>query len=297
MLGTFTSQENIPFFLHHNQKNILLFADLIAASFAFVLGASLFFSFKNRFASFNRKAAYRYSKRFVFIALLGFLLDGFLCIGQLTFCPRWGVLQSLGVAGLIAIPFLSTENNKVRFLGVLGLLILYQFGLYGTNINFGIEAISIHGGLIGGIGYGIVSIFGLISAQYFFGNRKNKIWAIGIALILAAVLLSYAIPFDKWTVSTSYVIISSGVSMCFWLLLDLLSKKQTSPNPVLFFLAKNSLLLWTLQYLIVWYPLAFIMLGGKFSFLESAVFSLILILIFYAVAQKLHKLATIISTV
>jgi predicted acyltransferase len=285
LLGTFTKLENIPFVLRHNQTNVLLPVDLIASAFAFIIGASLLFSFRKRFERFNFDVLLAYSKRFILLILLGFLLDGIFYNGPFTFVLRWGVLQSLGVAGLLAMLFLVFDDNRTRVLSAVILTLAYQLA-HGDNLAFGNENLLIHGGFAGGLGYGIVAVFGLIAADVI-DSKRSKVLLLGAALFCVSFVANISIPFDKWTVSSSYVLISSGIAMLIWCAIEEIEKSiKSRPLEIL---GKNSLTIWVLQYVLVWYPLAFMPLWGKFSLLESTALSLLIILAFYMIVGKLQE--------
>ncbi|VVB65999.1 Uncharacterised protein [Candidatus Gugararchaeum adminiculabundum] len=288
MLATFVLAENIPVLLTHNVHNTLLPLDFVASAFAFILGAGLLFSFENKFKKFGIEAIAKYGKRFVLLSLIGIFLDGIFANGLLGSAIHWGVLQSLGVAGLVAIPFLAVRNNRLR-IAVAGLLAgVYAFAIYGKSIDFGIAEMTTHGGIVGAIGYGIVSVFGVICASYLLRGKRNYLPVIGVALIAVSIYASQTIPFDKWTVSISYALISAGVAAIVWYLLGLVKFGEGSRvMEVVNVLGRNSLLFWILQYLLVWYPPVFVKLWGVYPLALGAGIALAVVVLFYLITKKM----------
>jgi predicted acyltransferase len=282
LVGTFVPQGEIPFFLRHNQ-GILLFGDLIAPSFAFILGAALYFSYQN---SLRKKSSFmtRKIRGFLQLILLGMVLDGLVplltesCDGPLRLCLNWGVLQSLGLGGLFALLFIKLRNES-RTILCLSLLLLYsKISIYAFPLPSSPDAFR-HGGIIGGAGYGFISVFGIISAELLTQNRK-RLFLFGVVLFILAlagsIISPSTTPFNKMEVTSSFILISSAFSIFFWLLL---SNFEFLFPKFLDVLSQNSLLLWILIYVLIWYPIflysRFLNIGitGGFDFTRGAVIS------------------------
>jgi predicted acyltransferase len=257
LLNTFVLEDNIPLFLRHNQGTTLLPGDLVAPAFAFILGAALFFSYQKSLTEKKPFVVFMKQKAFGFVTLLalGLFLDGAPC-----FCLNWGVLQSLGVGGLFALLFIKLDNKARIVLGLLLLAVYSQISIYAIQLPSP-DPVG-HGGIVGSFGYGFLSIFGIVTAELFYKNKKMLL-ALGVGFLILAFLVSTWIPFDKLDVTTSFVLISIGFCMLFWLLIS----RFDSGIPYVFYtMSRHSLFLWILQYVLVWYPFSIFNAWAMFKF-------------------------------
>jgi len=97
---------DVPKVLTHNYGNTLRAFDLPAPLFQFLVGVSLplFLAQRRRNGRSEREAGLDAVRRFTLLIGLGILLDG---AGALSLVPRWGVLQTLGLGGIIATGFVG----------------------------------------------------------------------------------------------------------------------------------------------------------------------------------------------
>ena len=97
---------DVPTALTHNYGNTLRAFDLPAPLFQFLVGVSLplFLAQRRRNGRSEREAGLDAVRRFTLLIGLGILLDG---AGAMSFVPRWGVLQTLGLGGIIATGFVG----------------------------------------------------------------------------------------------------------------------------------------------------------------------------------------------
>src|SRR5262249_56200916 len=91
----------VPAPLAHNQGDVLRLFDLPAPFFQLLVGVSLplFLAQRRRLGRTETQARLDAARRFILLVLLGMVLDG---IGRLSPTPCWGVLQTLGLGGLLA---------------------------------------------------------------------------------------------------------------------------------------------------------------------------------------------------
>src|SRR5262249_13529230 len=115
---------DVPAVLTHNYGDTLRPFDLPAPLFQFLVGVSLplFLAQRRRAGRSEREAGLDAVRRFALLIGLGVLLDG---VGALSLLPRWGVLQTLGLGGIIATAFVGLPRSVC--LGVaLALLALFS---------------------------------------------------------------------------------------------------------------------------------------------------------------------------
>jgi hypothetical protein len=183
----------------------------------------------------------------------------------LVYSPQagnWGVLQAIGVAGLLtlAVIFLPTW---ARLLAGLVLLGTYQILLD----HFGLQTVlhSPHGGLLGALSWTAMLMLATALAELLPASRPGaapgglRNFSLGAGLTLAAGLaLSLWVPVSKNRVSASYVLISLGFCAGLLALLALLNGRLGRRIPVVSAWGKNPLLLYLLHYLL----LALVVLPG-----------------------------------
>jgi len=282
VLVTTVPEARIPFFLRYNQGPVLLFGDLVAPAFSFILGAALFFSYSNSkdngWGFFKRKAI-----SFAGILLLGILLDGISCGGANWQCVKWGVLQWLGAGGFMALFFVRfpLALRLLAFMLLLGAYtardsIIFALPLQWDNISYAASTTW---------QYGIISIFGTIAAE-LYSKRKLQLAALSSAVLLAGLFLSQSFPIDKVQGSLTFIIVSCAIPSLLWLLL---SGFDRGIPRIVSFVSQNSLLLWVLQYVLMWWPMSLLGLWGKvsLSFPEGVLLSISALPIFVMAAQYL----------
>lgn len=222
--------EIVRFFLDHpaNQRTVefMNFYDVGAPAFIFIMGLLMPLSFFHRKDRDGTGKAVRHMIiRYGIILLLGYLViiidqGGIVKESGGMIIVIWDVLPSLGLVGLIAIPFLFL-NPKMRAILASALLVFYQFMiLYGGWREYAIE--SVHGGIFGTIfGFSAIMIYATCIGELFFidketpEKKKYQIYAIiGIVAFVGGILLAlipgwYA---NKRQVTLTYILISLGTS-------------------------------------------------------------------------------------
>jgi predicted acyltransferase len=140
----------VPASLKHTPDIGLTIVDIGAPCFVFAMGLTYGASFHRR-AQSGLAAAYGH---FVvrYLALIG--IGAILTSGgtQLAAQPSdWGVLQALGVAGLVCLPFIRL-GTTLRFAIGAAILVGYQILLDATALDT-VRA-SVQGGIVGGLSWG-----------------------------------------------------------------------------------------------------------------------------------------------
>jgi hypothetical protein len=226
-----------------------------------------------------------------FIGLGAIITAGQSLLGYKTELLDWGVLQSIGLAGLITLAIIS-RSTWIR-LGVgLGLLAIYQVLL--ERYWLGLVLGSQHGGLPGSLSWAAILILSTVLADIFHDQnlRKNFPW-VSLALLLGGFALTILVPVSKNRLTASYDLITLGFSGLAFSIFYLANFQLD------FFSAwgRNPLLLYLLSFLVTgifvlpdvpwWYVNAPLWLVG----LQC----LVLVLILSAVANYLEKRAVILS--
>ncbi|MFH1285016.1 MAG: heparan-alpha-glucosaminide N-acetyltransferase domain-containing protein [Candidatus Micrarchaeota archaeon] len=279
----------IPFFLLHNQGNVLLFGDLIAPFFQFLIGACTCISVSKRRenGASELEILKHIGKRALFLVFLGLALDVF-ASSKLAF--TWGVLESLGVGLFIAYLALFLPLLP-RALSALALTAVYayamQFQWFASSVS-----LTQHGGPLGAISFAVISIFGAVFAELLLKEKRENfsMYALcgSLALLGLGSLASSFIPFNKLLVSPSYALFASGASLLFFLLFYFLSEIKGIRLPLLSELGLNALALWILQFLLFFYPLWFLAKNTNFlAFLPEGVFAALALTLVFILLNKL----------
>jgi predicted acyltransferase len=247
----------VPAWLKHAPDAGLTVIDLIAPFFIFAIGLTYGPSARRRFARDGwRAAAAHFGLRYLALIGIGCLLStGEMFFGLSTSGVNWGVLQAIGVAGLVTLAFIRLPA-WVRAVVGLALLAAYQAAL-----ELGLSAVVLsmpHGGLPGAVSWTAMLLLATALADlYQAGARQGRLGlAAGsaAALLLGLGLAVAGLVISKNRVSSPYVLISLGASGMLFGLVDLAATRLHSAgrelNGAFALLAawgRNPLLLYLLQ--------------------------------------------------
>ncbi len=190
---------------------------------------------------------------------------------------HWLVLQHIGFAGLIALPFALMKGNRGHWLRLLcGSVMLALYALFHEGdlardlFNSNRELIDevADGGFIGGFAFGAMLILYLFFAEEF-RRRRNKyvpplsfgIFAVLTAALIAAEILtapeggwagalSSFLPINKGSESPSYVIITGFISLLVFFIFDLFNGFTPAFDPAAWW-GKNPILLYCVEFAVI----------------------------------------------
>ncbi len=237
--------EIVPAWLKHAPDVGLTITDLIAPFFIFAIGITYGVSYRRRL---KRDGAAKTLNHFLtrFLALIGIgalLSAGEYYLGISSSPVQWGVLQAIGVAGLLSMSLLNLPQAWRWGIGF-ALLAAYQAAL---DLAWKSTVLaSPHGGLPGALGWTGMLILATALADLYFetkqGGRRYLPATIGVLVL--GILLSFFTPVSKNRVSISYVLVSLGASGLLFALVDLLVERLKLRLPALSSWGKNPLLLY-----------------------------------------------------
>ncbi len=238
-----------PHWLKHAPGEGFTFADLVAPYFVFAMGLMYARSYHSRAGRFGlHQARIHFLRRYGLLVMIGAVMSavGFggvhiaLHVSPETVARvagkhdasswaysvlSWGVLQALGAAGIIALPFIRFSFRGRFFAGCL-LLIGYHviFKLMGSGwvLRFA------HGGPLGALAWAALLLFSTVLSEGFNFQRKSKavflFLTFGIFLSVGGFCLAKLLPLAKSLVSAPYVLVSAGISsltfLAFFLIVD-----------------------------------------------------------------------------
>jgi len=253
ILANYTNNvQVIPAWLKHADDIGYTVIDLIAPMFVFAMGLTYGLSFHRRLERDSAWATYQhFLTRYLALIGMGYLIT---LVWQLSGIQppsvNWGLLQALGAAGLIALPFVRLTTGW-RFGIGLGMLAIYQLLLD----RFWLEDVLIapHNGPWGALSWGAMLIIATAIADFYHDQRRNQ-WAyplLSTGLVVMGLVLSLLVPLSKDRASASYVLLSLGLSGLVFYGFHLLHESWHLKLPILTDWGRNPLLLYLLHYVIL----------------------------------------------
>ena len=173
---------------HHRER--FTYADTIAPMFMFVVGMGMRISWLRRSARDGvSKARQAMAKRLALLVLIGFALyAGY----------YWDALMDIGLAGLLALPFLD-KNCRVRILAAVGMVTMYQalymFTVYGQwvtgvvrfdgentpllvrliPLNEELFKVALNGGPLGPLSWCLILLFGTVASDLLVAANERTL--------------------------------------------------------------------------------------------------------------------------
>lgn len=242
----------IPWWLKHAQDIGLTINDLIAPLFIFAIGLTYGLSFRKRV---ERDGAFQTYMHFFtrFLAIIGMgaiISSAGTASGRVPDTVEWGVLQAIGMAGLVTLVFIRLSSIWRWGIGF-ALLAIYQLILDRYYLDYVVNAP--HGGFIGSLSWAAMLILATAMADLFFdeGWRRKIFPIVSLLMLLAGIGLAFFSPVSKHRVSSSYVLISLGVSALVFLIFYWISERFHWEGHFFVAWGKNPLILYFLHYFII----------------------------------------------
>jgi len=279
--------ETIPDWLKHVPDIGMNFPDLGTPVFIFAIGLTYSLSYLRRCEKDGLKITLgHFLRRYLaFIGLGAIITAGQSALGIKTELLDWGVLQSIGLAGLLTLGVISTPTCTRLGVG-LGLLALYQILLD----QFWLEVVlgSQHGGLPGTLSWAAILILSTVLGDIFHDPKRRKSFPqLSLAFLLAGFALTILVPVSKNRVSASYDLITLGFSGLVFSIFYLANYKL----PFFSAWGRNPLLLYLLAFLVTG---LFVLPGVPWWYVEAPLWligiqTMILLLILSSVALYWEK--------
>ena len=235
-----TDVPGTPRFMQHTPDIGLSFADTIAPLFVFAIALSYRSSFINLYQLIKGKAFTQYAYRYFALIGLGAIFSaGGALVDQYT---AWGVLQSLGVAGLLTLLVISFPSS-VRL--AIGLLLLAGYQILLDRFLLQEVLASPHGGIFGSLSWSAMLILSTVLVDCVKKGSRHTLIGIITTAALAA-LSAFIVPISKNRVSMSYVLLTIAVSGTWYAAIRALSVRFPRQhgylacwgvNPLLFYVA------------------------------------------------------------
>ncbi len=249
----------IPWWSKHVADVGLTYVDLVAPFFIFAIALTYHQSYRR---SLQQNGSVETFLKFIrrYFALLGIgLLAGTVFI-QSAIVFEWSALPAIGLAGAFTFLFIRFPRKARLVIGVI-LLAAYQIALQSIVVVNGVSMtisdwnlLNVHGGFIGGFGFGIIMILGTVVCEAFETKRMNDFFWFGSIFTAAGVVTHFIWGISKNRVSVPYILISVGLaSLTFYLVWYLYDVRQITrgSNRFLQPQGKNSLFLYLIHALVL----------------------------------------------
>lgn len=169
--------------------------------------------------------------------------------GQGVIYSYWVTLQGIGFAILVAFPFVKAKS-WVKFLGAS--IITIAFTIYhqiGNNRE--LLDVIVHGGVIGGFGWGAMLIFDMFIADLYFKKKYN-------ALIVSAFFCAIGVIATQWlgtinlgSCSPTFILVGVGLSGLIFVVFDLLDKYHKTKFDPLIWWGKNPIIMFLVEFFVI----------------------------------------------
>lgn len=242
----------IPPWLKHAPDVGLTVIDFVAPFFIFTIGLTFGSSFHKRLEREGVLKTYsHFFTRYLAILGMGALISSVgTTMGVNPSGIDWGVLQSIGAAGLMTLLVIRLSSAWRWGIG-LGLLAVYQWILDHYLLDLTLR--SPHGGLYGSIAWGAMLILATALADLFHDEARGRRifpWA-SLATLLLGIGLALVVPVSKHRVSASYVLITLGASALLFFFIHWLVQHLKFKSRLLEVWGKNPLILYFLHYILI----------------------------------------------
>ena len=236
----------VPAALKHAPDIGFTIADTVASAFVFTVGLNYGPSFARRMQRGAGGAYRHFLLRYLALIGIGALIaaGGTSVEGTVT---DWGVLQALGVAGLVCLPLIRLPT-WARFASGALLLCGYQVLLD----TWALDAVlgSVHGGFIGALAW---------SALLILSTAVADLWRAGsgpfaiccVVLVAVAAVALFIVPVSKHRVSLSFVLVTLAISALAFLLFLLAARIGPVRAGALCWWGENALALYVVHLMLL----------------------------------------------
>lgn len=282
----------VPFILKHNQGPVLLPVDLIAPLFLFIVGLCMFISVYRRKKNGQPNSEIRKHilKRFLLLIVIGTFLNS---MEVLQPWVMWGVLEAIGLSGLIAY-FMLRFPIRIRLVISGAMLVAYSYLSTFPWFMTWITSFS-HGGPLGVLSWTWIVVIGTVVGEMFIMRKKSFVYDVfGIAAGLMILgffshIRSY-VPFNKLIVSGSYSLFAAGVCILIFLVFYYLSDIRKLRFVMFKDFGISALTVWVFQSVFLWWPMNWFVFGWEsFPLWQGISLTLVIIVVFWLMVRFLNK--------
>lgn len=162
----------------------------------------------------------------------------------------WLTLQGIGVAILIALPFV---RSKAWLKALVALILTIGFSVYHqTGDNAIYLEVMPHGGIMGTLGWGAMLLFDMAIADVYFERSKPMSYALSLFfLVLGIYLVQWLGPITMGTCSPTFILVGTGLSGAVFALFDVVDRFRPARFDFLAWWGKNPIILFLVEFFFV----------------------------------------------
>lgn len=197
----------------------------------------------------------------------------------------WDTLENIGLAGLIAMPFVkATKEEKLSF-------VILVFVLMTTFVNHGAEEIVtkvVEGGIFGAITWSTILLLGSIFFEYHQENNNKAYWILVISLIAFSLIGIYGFDFlcVKRGCTPVYAAFTAALSAIVFKIIDKFNN-VTFKFDYLAILGGNAIFIYLLNYLLTTIIAVILEITGFVPSIPVGLLFVALLLVIYSCANYL----------
>lgn len=195
---------------------------------------------------------------YVALSLLGLMNLGVALVDFIALCGDinasvygyWVTLQNIGMACLIALPFVESKN-WVRFLGASIIFIAFTVYHQLENNQILLDRVT-HGGFLGGFGWGTMLIFDLFVSELYYRENKWQYVAIVSLFMIAGIWSTMFLGnINLGSCSPGFILVGVGLSGLIFALFHLTDKIPHCKFDPLIWWGKNPLMMFLVEFFII----------------------------------------------
>ena len=161
----------------------------------------------------------------------------------------WVTLQGIGFAILVALPFVKAKS-WVKFLGAALLFIAFTVFHQIGNHKEWLDVI-VHGGVVGGFGWGAMLIFDMFIADLYFKNKSNALMTSIFFCAIGVFLIQWLGNINMGSCSPTFILVSVGLSGIIFFVFDALDKFHKTTFDPLVWWGKNPIIMFLVEFFVI----------------------------------------------
>lgn len=161
----------------------------------------------------------------------------------------WVTLQGIGFAILVAFPFVKAKT-WVKALGATIIFVAFTiFHQYGDNKAW-LDVI-VHGGSIGGFGWGAMLIFDMMIADLYFKNKEYAVISSALFCAVGVFATQWLGVINMGSASPTFLLVGTGLSGLIFMGFDYFDRFHKSAFDPLVWWGKNPIIMFLVEFFVI----------------------------------------------
>ena len=161
----------------------------------------------------------------------------------------WVTLQGIGFAILVALPLVKSKS-WVKFLTASLITVAYTiFHQLGNNKEW-LDVI-VHGGVVGGFGWGAMLIFDMFIADLYFKNKVGAFTSSMLFCALGVFLIQWLGNINMGSCSPTFILVGVGLSGIIFFVFDFFDKYHKTKFDPLVWWGKNPIIMFLVEFFVI----------------------------------------------